>query len=352
MHRLMLTSRAYQMASIDIPANVAIDPENRLFWRAPRVRLEAEIIRDDDPGRRRARSIARSAGRRSSRTSIRISSRRARGAPGAGRPDDDPSTWRRSIYVFLKRSIRYPMFETFDQPNLVNSADRRNRTTIAPQALILMNNGMVLRRRAMFADRLKKEAGDGRRPAGRPRVPARAGAAARRHRTPAVARSSSRAARRARRSSATRCSTSTSSCTGNNGAQAHHHIATTAAGPSRSCSTRAVSCSAASAAASPAWRSPICSAVRACCRRRWRRSRRARAENPLAPKPQHFPAKAKAVISVFCYGGVSQIDTFDPKPDLMKWQGETMQGVGQVRTIMGNPGGLMPSPWTFKKYGQ
>src|SRR5262245_7359469 len=74
--------------------------------------------------------------------------------------------------------------------------------------------------------------------------------------------------------------------------------------------------------------------------------------NPLAPKPQQFPAKAKAVISVFCYGGVSQIDTFDPKPDLVKWQGETMQGVGPVRTIMGNPGGLMPSPWTFKKYGE
>ena len=36
--------------------------------------------------------------------------------------------------------------------------------------------------------------------------------------------------------------------------------------------------------------------------------------NPLAPKPQHFPAKAKAVISIFCYGGVSQVDTFDPKP--------------------------------------
>jgi hypothetical protein len=69
--------------------------------------------------------------------------------------------------------------------------------------------------------------------------------------------------------------------------------------------------------------------------------------NPLAPKPQHFPAKAKAVISIFCYGGVSQIDTFDPKPDLVKWQGETMQNVGPVRTIMGNPGGLMPSPWSF-----
>src|SRR5688572_31375288 len=76
------------------------------------------------------------------------------------------------------------------------------------------------------------------------------------------------------------------------------------------------------------------------------------ARNPLAPRPAPLPAKAKAVISIFCYGGVSHIDTFDPKPDLMKWQGETMKGVGEVRTVMGNPGGLMPSPFTFKKYGQ
>jgi hypothetical protein len=75
-------------------------------------------------------------------------------------------------------------------------------------------------------------------------------------------------------------------------------------------------------------------------------------QSPLSPKPQAFASKAKAVISVFCYGGVSQIDTFDPKPDLVKWQGETMKNVGEVRTVMGNPGGLMPSPWTFKKYGQ
>ena len=74
--------------------------------------------------------------------------------------------------------------------------------------------------------------------------------------------------------------------------------------------------------------------------------------NPLAPKQPPLPGKAKAVISIFCYGGVSHIDTFDPKPDLLKWQGETMQGVGEVRTVMGKPGGLMASPWTFKKYGQ
>ena len=75
-------------------------------------------------------------------------------------------------------------------------------------------------------------------------------------------------------------------------------------------------------------------------------------QDPLTSKPQHFPAKAKAVISIFCYGGVSQLDTFDPKPDLAKWAGEAMEGVGPVRTIMGNPGGLMPSPFKFKKHGE
>ncbi|MGH9855473.1 MAG: DUF1553 domain-containing protein, partial [Blastocatellia bacterium] len=76
-----------------------------------------------------------------------------------GLPDTDPSTWRRSLYVFSKRSIRYPMFETFDQPNLVNSCDRRNRSTIAPQALVLMNNSMVMFQAGRFAARLQQEAG-------------------------------------------------------------------------------------------------------------------------------------------------------------------------------------------------
>src|SRR6185437_3048809 len=74
--------------------------------------------------------------------------------------------------------------------------------------------------------------------------------------------------------------------------------------------------------------------------------------SPLASKAPHFAPKAKAVISVFCYGGVSQVDTFDPKPMLLKRQGEAMTGVGQVRATMGTPGGCMPSPWQFKKYGE
>jgi len=77
-----------------------------------------------------------------------------------------------------------------------------------------------------------------------------------------------------------------------------------------------------------------------------------REKNPLASRPQMTPAKAKAVISIFCYGGVSQVDTFDPKPELLKRQGEKMIGVGDVVATMGTPGGLMPSPWKFKKHGQ
>jgi hypothetical protein len=74
--------------------------------------------------------------------------------------------------------------------------------------------------------------------------------------------------------------------------------------------------------------------------------------SPMASKAPHFPAKAKAVISIFCYGGVSQVDSFDPKPLLLKRQGEMMGGVGEVVPSQGTPGGLMPSPWSFKKYGQ
>lgn len=159
LHRLMLTSQAYQMSTLDVPANVAIDPENRLQWRMPRVRLEAEIIRDS------VLAVSGALDRTVGGPAIfpyidpdlfEKSSRR----DWKGLPDSDPATWRRSLYVFSKRSIRYPMFEAFDQPNLVNSIDRRNRTTIAPQALILMNNPMVLFHAEKFADRVRREAGD------------------------------------------------------------------------------------------------------------------------------------------------------------------------------------------------
>ncbi len=159
MHRLMMSSEAYQMASTDNVANMAADPENRLFWRMPRQRLEGEIIRDQMLAV--AGTLDRTLGGPNVFPYIdpdlfEKSSKR----DWPGKPDDDPSTWRRSLYVFSKRSIRYPFFETFDQPNLVNSVDRRNRSTVAPQALIMMNNAAVLVQAERFAERVRRDVGD------------------------------------------------------------------------------------------------------------------------------------------------------------------------------------------------
>lgn len=74
--------------------------------------------------------------------------------------------------------------------------------------------------------------------------------------------------------------------------------------------------------------------------------------DPMAPRAPHHAPKANAVISIFCYGGVSHIDTFDPKPLLAKRAGEALTGKGEVVVPQGTPGGLMPSPWEFKQYGQ
>src|SRR6476661_607277 len=74
--------------------------------------------------------------------------------------------------------------------------------------------------------------------------------------------------------------------------------------------------------------------------------------NPYAPKKPHFAPRAKNVISLFMSGGVSHLDTFDPKPVLDKYAGQPLSGKGQVIVRQGNPGPLMPSPFTFKKYGQ
>jgi hypothetical protein len=77
----------------------------------------------------------------------------------------------------------------------------------------------------------------------------------------------------------------------------------------------------------------------------------ARAESPYAVKQPHFAPRAKRVISLFMSGGVSQMDTFDPKPALRKYAGEPLSGKGEIVVRQGHPGPLMPSPFEFKKYG-
>ena len=68
---------------------------------------------------------------------------------------------------------------------------------------------------------------------------------------------------------------------------------------------------------------------------------------PLAPKAPHFPAKAKRVIFLFLNGGMSHIDTFDPKPMLIKHDGQPLPGP-KIQTDRAS-GNLMRSPFTFQK---
>src|SRR5215472_15302939 len=76
----------------------------------------------------------------------------------------------------------------------------------------------------------------------------------------------------------------------------------------------------------------------------------AESQAPLAVKRPHFPAQAKNVIFLFLNGGISQVDTFDPKPMLDKHDGEPMPGP-KIKTDRAS-GNLMRSPFEFKKRGQ
>jgi hypothetical protein len=75
--------------------------------------------------------------------------------------------------------------------------------------------------------------------------------------------------------------------------------------------------------------------------------------NPLAPRPSHFPAKAKSVIWLFMNGGPSQVDTWDYKPELAKHDGEELKGFDKDTGFFVNEvGPLMKSPFAWKQYGQ
>jgi hypothetical protein len=73
--------------------------------------------------------------------------------------------------------------------------------------------------------------------------------------------------------------------------------------------------------------------------------------NPLAPKPGHFPARAKRIIFLFMKGGPSHVDTFDPKPLLDRDDGKPLP-FDKPRVQFAGTGNLMKSPWKFQQYGE
>jgi hypothetical protein len=133
-HRLILTSAAYSQATTFDREKAAIDPDNKLVWRRIPRRLEAEVIRD---------SLLAVCGELDTRMF----------GPGTL----DPKQKRRSIYFFVKRSELVPMMVLFDAPDGVVGIEQRTTTTIAPQALLLMNNAVVRASASNLAARLLRE---------------------------------------------------------------------------------------------------------------------------------------------------------------------------------------------------
>ncbi len=78
----------------------------------------------------------------------------------------------------------------------------------------------------------------------------------------------------------------------------------------------------------------------------------AAAKNPLAPKPPHFAPKAKAVIQIFCPGGLSHIDSWDYKPELARRNGQPFDAGGKLQFFASKPGSCQGSYWPFQQHGQ
>ena len=162
MHRLMMTSEAYQMASrYNDAAAAATDPNDDYLWRFRIQRLDAEVVRDSIMAA--AGTIDLTIGGPPIFPHIQdellkaVSFSRIHGI--YRNQPDGPAVWRRSIYAYTKRNLPFPMMQVFDLPDLNMSYGARNVSTVPTQALTLMNNEFVTRQAQLLADRVKATAG-------------------------------------------------------------------------------------------------------------------------------------------------------------------------------------------------
>lgn len=160
-HRLIVMSATYRQTSAGNGQGDAwsrkldADPDNRLYSRMPRQRLSGEAVRD---------------------AMLQIASQLNRKPGGEGfRPPlpaevtvtllknqwpvtkDATEHNRRSVYLFARRNLRYPMFEVFDRPDALASCAQRNHSTTAPQSLTLFNSEFSFERARALADLILSE---------------------------------------------------------------------------------------------------------------------------------------------------------------------------------------------------
>jgi hypothetical protein len=134
-HKLIMASAVYQQLGDDSPANRAADPDNKLWWRKPSRRLEAEAVRDS----------LLAAGGTLDTTMY-----------GPGTLDE--ANPRRSVYLTVKRSRPVPILQLFDSPEAIQSIGQRQVTTVPTQALALMNSPFVRKQAELLAKRVRPSA--------------------------------------------------------------------------------------------------------------------------------------------------------------------------------------------------
>lgn len=159
LHALILTSKTYRMSKQWNSDYGEKDPEDRLLWRFPYRRLEAEAIRD---------SILAVSGQLNPRMygpsmypQVPKQALEGHSDPDKiWKPSGEKESSRRTTYAFIKRSMVVPMLEVLDLCDTTRTSAKRSVTTVAPQALTLLNGDFVNRQAQHFARRLEQEVGN------------------------------------------------------------------------------------------------------------------------------------------------------------------------------------------------
>ncbi|MCC6538647.1 MAG: DUF1553 domain-containing protein [Bryobacterales bacterium] len=152
LHRLILTSRAYQQSSAMQAEAAAIDSDNRLYWRMSPRRLDAESLRDA--------MLALSGHLRldAGGPSFLLQKRGDRGSYiYKALENDGPEVWKRAVYRFVVRGGERIMMDSFDCPDPAVASPQRTVSNTAVQALTLFNNQFVLRQSGLLAQRLQRD---------------------------------------------------------------------------------------------------------------------------------------------------------------------------------------------------
>jgi hypothetical protein len=159
LHRLIMTSSAYRMSSAGNEAALAADPTNDLFWRFDMRRLSAEEIRDSIlvvTGEFNPKMYGRSFYPRLSQEVLATQSRPGDGWGRSSRREEA----RRSVYMFIKRSLLPPFHTAFDFPDVDTSCEARFVTVQPGQTLALLNGDFTNAAAVKLGDRIVAEVGD------------------------------------------------------------------------------------------------------------------------------------------------------------------------------------------------